>query len=307
MKALFIQNPVKNCGVFSYGHNLYQILHDSTAMEWHYCEPETIEQLTASESNVKPDVMVYNYSSLIGGVLLGAPFPFRSKQVLVFHDCHVDESKWDLILFSDPRMTEQGKWKKIGRPIPAYRPVGSHRVHKDFPKPIVGVHGFIGAWSDQVVHRVLKEFEFATVRLSLPYARYGDSDGAAARTMADRCKNMVKGSGVRLDVSHEFIPQQELIEWLHANDLNCYIRPADTPWRGVSSAPDMALAAMRPLAINRCAAFRHLFDLKPSICIEDNSLFDIIGNGLGPTVPLKVQWSPETIRNEVEATIASVL
>jgi len=304
MNCLFVNGYGEQaCGVVAYGKSLYDNLKDSTNIRWNYCEPPTPGALRAMSTMPTPDVTVFNYQSGQGGFLADAPFPFLKKQVLVFHDCQVDEARWDAILFSDPTMNPRGKWHKIGRPIPQYKPKGLHPINPELPRPIVGVHGFIGAWADQVVHRVMQEFETATVTLSLPFAKYSDSTGAAAMAMADRCRNMVAGSGIRLFVSHDFKPQWELVEWLHSNDLNCYIRPPEMNWRGVSSAPDCALAARRPLAINKCSSFRHLHHLSPSICVEDFSLMEIIGNGLSPLVKLYSDWSPENIRQDVEKVL----
>jgi len=295
MNAIFVNGSygVEQCGVHQYGTALFSILKDSEKINWNYIEPKSFDQL---KSFYTPgDLILYNWQSGQGGFLIDAPFDGLGKQALVFHDCIVNE-RFDAILFSDPTMTSHGKWHSIGRPIPTYNPKVNVVFSDDFPKPIIGVHGFMGAWADQVVHRVMKEFEVATIRLSLPYAAYGDSHGISARMLSERCKSMVSNSGIVLTISHDFLPKNELIEWLHSNDLNCYIRPADMQWRGVSSAPDSAIAARKPIAINKCNAFTHLHKLNPSICVEDNYLGYIIGYGMSPFVPLFSEWSPERIR-----------
>ncbi len=305
MNGIFVNGSygVEECGVHQYGTALFSILKDSDKISWNYIEPKSFEQLKSFYT--EGDFILYNWQSGQGGFLIDSPFSSLGKQALVFHDCIVND-RFDAVLFSDPTMKDSGKWRSIGRPIPIYTPQRNSVFSSEFPNPVVGVHGFIGAWADQVVHRVMQEFEVATVRLSLPYAAYGDSHGVAARTMAQRCQSMVSNSGIVLTISHDFMPKAELIEWLHANDLNCYIRPADMQWRGVSSAPDSAIAAKKPMAINKCNAFRHLHNLNPSICVEDVSLWDIIGNGLSPFVQLYSDWSPERIREQVEVVMFSL-
>jgi hypothetical protein len=103
------------------------------------------------------------------------------------------------------------------------------------------------------------------------------------------------------------LAQAQLLEWLRENDLNCYLRDPAWNWRGVASAPDCALAVRRPLAVNKCNAFRHLHGLTPSICVEDQSLSQIIGNGLSPLVPLYKQFAPEIVQRQVEDVLASVV
>lgn len=303
MNCIFVNYPEPKCGVVQFGRNLWGVLKDSGNVRWSYAEPTTVGELRSVTSMPEPDAVLYNWQGGQGGFLADAPFPWLSaKQYLVYHDLAVDESKWDGILFSDPTMTPRGKWHVLGRPLPEYhlpRTVGRSEM------PVFGCNGFIGAWADQVVHRVMQEFEYARIRLNLPFARYGDADGSQARAMADRCRNMVVNNpGIKLEISHDFLPQPELLNWLAANDLNLYIRPSNMNWRGVSSAPDSALAVNRPMAVNKCNAFRHLHNLKPSICVEDHSLLEIIGNGLSPLVEFKAKWcDPEVIRRQVEEAI----
>jgi len=64
--------------------------------------------------------------------------------------------------------------------------------------------------------------------------------------------------------------------------------------RGLSSAVDWALAAGKPLAISKSRLFRHLFQCNPSICVEENSLVEILDNG---TLPLKKVWNDWTEEN----------
>lgn len=302
MNCLLVNYPESACGVSQYGRNLWENLRDSTQIHWKYCEPSTVGELHAY-AMPSPDAILYNWQSGQGGFLTESPFSWiKGRQFLCYHDNDINESVWAGIFFSDPGMTPHGNWHPIGRPLPKFESP-SPKFHE---VPIIGCHGFIGAWADQVVSRVIGEIEFATIRLNLPFAKYGDSTGAQARTMAEHCRNMVLGKpDIKLEISHDFLPMDKLLAWLSENDLNCYIRPANMNWRGVSSAPDAAIAVKRPIAINRCNAFRHLHFCTPSICVEDNSLLEIIGNGLSPTTRLRVEWSPENIRQQIESVLQS--
>lgn len=297
--ALFINYPEPACGVAQFGRNLWQILKDSQEIEWHYAEPQTVGELRTVAAFPEPDFILYNWQSGQGGFLAGAPFDWLSaKQYLVYHDNDVDESRWSGILFSDPDMPSHGKWHSIGRPIPKYCAPLPNK-NSQFT---VGCNGFLGAWADEVVKRVMQEFEAVRIRLLLPYSAYCDPNGDKARAMAERCRAMVKGTDIALNISHNFLEQSQLLDWLAANDLNCYIRPLNN-WRGVSSAPDCALAVRKPMAVNCCQAFRHLHNLQPSIVVDESSLMDIIGNGLSPLVKLYSAWSPENIRKDVETVL----
>lgn len=307
MNALFVNGSTEpQCGVNQFGKNLYAILAGSNNIQWAYHEATTVGAFRAVTSMPSPGAVLYNWQGGQGGILADAPFPWlRCPQSLVYHDLAVDENKWDAILFSDPTFTPRGKWHVIGRPLPQF---DIPNVKMPLKLPTFGVHGFLGAWSDQVVHYVTQGFENAAIRLSLPFAKYGDSDGSKAMAMAERCMSMVANHpGIRLKITHDFLEPEALVFWLSQNDVNCYFRPGDMNWRGISSAPDFALAANKPIAINRCNAFRHLHGLSPSICIEDSSLTDIFSNGLSPLTAFKARWcDPQVIRDQVERVLMNL-
>lgn len=304
MNCLFV-NPVNpTCGVHAYGKRLYECLAPSTRMRWTYAEPPTEGALRALTRMPTPDAVIYNWQGGIGGFLAGAPFAWlKCPQILVYHDLDVNESKWSAILFSDPGMSSRGKWHSIGRPLGR---ILERTLNPTLGLPVIGVHGFMGAWAPLVVERVLQEFPEAIVELHLPFATYGDADGRHARASAQRCQEMTQGTNVAVNVNHEFMDEDLLLDWLNVSDINCYFRPKEMHWRGVSSATDLAIASGVPLAINKSSAFRHLHNLSPSICIEDLSLKKILENGVTPLKPLYSRWAPDVIREQVERVIESL-
>ncbi len=301
MKALFCNVSEPACGVFQFGENLFGILRDSSHIEWrlhHASDKEAFMELAKGF-----DAVLYNYSSLIASFVSVAPFAQLEKpQFLIFHDAALDESRWDGIFFSDPTLASYGKWHVFGRPLPESSDGPVNRPNTVLP--VIGSHGFIGAWADLVVQRVKDEFHNAQVRLNLPFAKHVDADGAQATAMAERCRAIASDSGIELFINHSLLPPFALLDWLRSNDMNVYLRPTDMNWRGVASAPDFALAADRPIAVNRCNAFRHLHNLDPSICIEDRNLLEIFEEGIRPFQAFKNRWcDPEIIRRQIENVI----
>lgn len=301
MTGLFVNTTNERCGVWQYGDRLWWCLEPSERIKWWRADCTDFGNLMASVNHCKPDWIVYNWAPLIGGYLSGAPFDIAPTQAIIFHDTHINELAWPAILFSDPGMAPRSNWHPIGRPI------GKCCISTHLDKtPSIGCHGFIGAQATNVVAQVIKEFEYATVRLLLPFSPFCDWQGHAATSIAAQCREMVKGTGIHLEVSHDFLAPDDLLHWLAQNTINCYLRDPAMPWRGVSSAPDSALAVLRPLAVNKCSAFRHLHNCSPSICVEDSSLKDIIANGLAPLLPLYDQWSAENVRRQVEDVLLSL-
>lgn len=293
--ALFCNTNEPVCGVQQMGMTVFSILKPSARVHWDYYDGPTMPFMHLLR---RYDAILYNYQGLIGGWMNYAPFRDMKNQWLIYHDLDIHEEKWTGILFADETMAPRPAWHKIGRPLPEFRTI---TPKLNLPQPIVGVHGFLGAWANRVVSRVMEEFEVATIRLHLPFSKFCDPDGNQARAMAAQCRALVATRfSVKLEVTHEFLPQQQLLEWLSQNDINCYFRDPAMHWRGVSSAPDCALAVRKPLAVNNCQAFRHLHGVTPSICVEESSLTEIIQNGLSPLIPMYHKWAPEIVRNQIE-------
>lgn len=295
MKALFVNYPEPACGVHQFGVNLAAILKGSNRIDWYYAQPQTREELHTEGY----DVVVYNWIDGQGGFLCTAPFPdVKCKQMLVYHDGIVSGA-FDAALFSDPTMPPRDRWHSMGRPLPQWTP----QPAKQRDEPVIGVHGFRGAQADRVVAQVLKDFKSAHIRLLLPFSHYCDPHGIEALSMAEKCRMAASWTNVTLDISHQFLGQDQMLQWLSDNDLNCYIRDPATHWRGVSSAPDAALAVRRPIAVNLCNAFRHLHFTEPSICVEHSSLSHILAMGTKPLEPLYEQWSAENVCKQVDDAI----
>ena len=76
---------------------------------------------------------------------------------------------------------------------------------------------------------------------------------------------------------------------------------------GLASSPDYALAAKRPIAVTKSHQLRNFLSISPSICIEDNSLKDIISFGIEPLKDLYQLYSEENVIKDYELTIEKIL
>lgn len=109
-----------------------------------------------------------------------------------------------------------------------------------------------------------------------------------------------------MHISHDFLSREQLLNFLAGNTLNAFFYDVHKR-RGISSTIENALAVDRPLAITRCGMFRHVSSASPSICIEDNSLKEIIRNGTKPLARFREDWTQARFLGSLEQIVDRVL
>lgn len=310
MKTLLIVNTRERaCAIHQYGLNLYWVLNTSKNIKPLYVEPRDLLDLTQGVAWMKPDAILYNWHPTQGGFLKDAPFKVEPdvKNLCMFHEIGWGRmNDFEAALYS--RVDKEniiGTWHRIPLLIP---------IPESFPElkpvnpdcPIIGVSGFGGAFSNRVVERVAKDFGKGRIRLHLPFANYGDKDGNLAKGLAENCRYTTKDTPIELEITHDFFVQDHLLAWIARNDMNVFIRPTDTPWSGVSASMCAALAAKRPMAISRSQCFRHLWDVTPSICVEDRTLKQILESGTKPLEPIYEANSTEKFVARIEEILGYI-
>ena len=304
IRVLFVNSANEFCGVHQYGENLFGILKTSRRIKFDLFRPVNLDELRSAWLYEHYDALIWNWAPGIGGWMKDYPFGISLRNIAIYHDGHLDPSRFEAVLFSDPTMPSKGKWHSIGRPLPEWEWEPEHETAPTHPMPWIGVNGFLGAWAPIAVRKILSDFKQAHIRLHLPSATYGDPTGAAAQVSAQQCRELCQGHpGITMEVCHDFLSTYNLLRWLRLNDLNVYMRDLPPTWRGVSSVLDPALAARRPIAVNLCTAFRHVHNLNPSICAEHNSLPTILENGIRPLEPLYQEYAPHRVRVQVEDVV----
>ena len=162
----------------------------------------------------------------------------------------------------------------------------------------IGSFGFGvgGKLFDLIVGAVGDEFPGALLRLQIPYAHYGDDAGAIAKQQASRCVAMAQAKGLQVAVTHDFLEEEKLIDWLAGNDLNVFFYDG-YPGRGLASTIDYAIAAQRPIAVNHHEdALRHVLSQMPS---WPSTRLRALHEQTGPIVErLYQEWSPARLVQE---------
>lgn len=309
--VLFVNFAQARCGVFQYGANLAKVLGTSRRYKVEALEVQSLEDVDKAVAGETYAAIFFNYHpQTLTFLKPDLPKRYPMPCIAVMHEMTQAEADamssgiFQHYVMGDPTLLETNPGVfKTGRILPRYT--------KTWPTPAIPTIGSLGfsvgsKGYGNVVEAVQKEFDEAIIRLHIPANDIIDADGSQARAYAEKCQQLIRKPGIRLEFSHNFMTSEEVLDFFAQNTLNAFLYdPLEVA--GISSTPDAALAVRRPIAISKSIMFRHLMHIRPSICIEDTSLRQIIANGSKPFEHLLGIWSPENVLNEYEGILDRVL
>ena len=300
-KVIFANHKEMQCGVHEYGLNVYNNIQHSKNFDIIYAEAEKGKEFV-EHLKKHPDLyaIIYNYYPSTMSWLDQKTLDERSKyvkQFILVHETGTPEA--DGYIHLDPTYEEHYNHFKTVRPLLQYD--GSYPSN-DIPTIGSFGFGFGNKGFPEIVQRVNEEFDEARIKLVIPFAKFGDSDGKSAKSIASICRNIPLKSGIRLEISHNFLGTADVLKFLASNDINAFFYHPSYG-RGISSVIDYALSVRRPIAITKSYQFKHL-DNYP-IHIEDLNLVDILAQGVTPLEPIYKLWSRENLIKDYEKILES--
>jgi SAM-dependent methyltransferase len=309
--VVFVSHKKRQCGVYQFGRSIADALQASTRYTFVYVECNDAAAYVEAVKRAAPSAVIYNYHRGTMPWLNARDVRrFRVPHVGIIHEVTqkvadgANDSLFDFYIAPDPTLVlRNSAVYKTGRLVPAY----TNRL--PMPSTVtIGSFGFglQGKGFERLIETVQEQFNDAVVRLHIPYADFGDADGAGAREIASRCQGLIKKDGIQLELSHHFMPRNELMDFLAGNSLNAFFYQ-EQQGRGIASVTDYALAVDRPVAITRTTMFRHLWGVRPSICIEDSPLSEILERGPAPLRRYARDWCSENLVWDYERIMDSVL
>lgn len=305
--VLFVNHRKPECGVQQAGKKYYDIFRHSSHYQVHYIDIDAAEEYEHWARVLNPQAVIWNFYS-------GATMPWLSnerieahrndwKQLCIYHELPLESKGFDLILHQDPSTLDTFPHWVLPRALPDY-----HRAVLSDPEiPTFGSFGFGlgGKGFNTVVQEVCKEYDEATIRLHIPFAAFGDADGAGARWWASEAQRNLTKPGVTLEVTHEFWSDTFLMDWLALNTCNCFFY-GENYGRGISGTLDYALAVNRPLAITPSYQFKHVWGVDRECLITEHSLHEIIASGVGHLQTFHERWSPQALIAAFEGALESL-
>jgi hypothetical protein len=335
-KILYVSHKKAQCGIYVFGKSITDVLQQSKRYQFVRVECSSLNEFHEAISEYTPAGIIYNYSPVVlpWVVTHVASKLYKNNiasitipQIGIIHEItqqvadsavnyknnffvsgayRLSNSLFDYYITPDPTLLLRNPIVyKTGRLIPPYQ--------NNFPipsKPVIGSFGFGTPKKgfENIVKLVQDEFDEATIRFNIPAADFGcDKQGVHAREIAQRCKSFITKPGIRLIVTHEFMDDKGMLDFLAQNTVNVFLYEHDAmSGKGLSSAVDNAMAVQRPVAISNGVMFKHLFDVTPSICVTKNSLKTIIQNGFAPLQKHFDEWNAENLIWEYERILDSI-
>jgi hypothetical protein len=309
--VLFASHTASQCGVYQFGLHVAEALKASQKYRFAYVECDGANDYSAALDSHKPVAVIVNYYP--------STMPWLDRRILgqrsgpkigVMHEVtqkNADAATDDLFDFHiapDPTLLLRNPIVfKTGRLIPHYQ--NQHAVPA---VPTIGSFGFAthGKGFERLVTEVQQAFSQAVIRLSIPFASFSDRDGKQARAAAERCRSLMVNPGVRLEVNHDFLGDEDLLNFLGQNSLNAFLYDYQNG-RGLASAVDYALAVQRPIAVTRSSMFRHISSISPPVTVEDSPLSEILARGFAPLSRCRKEWTSENLVWDYERIVGAVL
>ena len=309
-KILFVNHKKSQCGVYEFGRNVGDALKLSS-LEFSYHECGSGDELREIATQQTPDAIIYNYHpATMRWLSAGITRNIRCPQIGIIHEVtqtvadRANNSLFNFHIAHDPTLLLKNPIVfKAGRLIPQYE-----NKFTEPEIPVIGSFGFAGKKGQRrLVELVQKEFDEAVIRINIPFATFGDARGKMAMAIAEECRAALTKPNIKLELTHDFLAQKELLDFIAQNTINLFLyEPMDDEHRGISGVVDLALAVNRPVGITQQKMFRHIESAFPKICIENNSVKEIVNNGTRPLERFYGEWSAENLCWDYKRIVANV-
>jgi hypothetical protein len=272
-----------------------------------YYEMDSQNSLELEYNNHKPEVIIYNYLSVtmpwVNKELVQKYRDLGIKQYSIVHNVGY-ETFFDCYLHQNPYYENLDENNfALTRPLFDYQPI---KIEKTDDVIHIGSFGFgfkvknfekiCKIVNDQLSHKNVQ------INLHLTSSYFCPNSNDIAFIKQD-CLNLITHDNIKLNMTHDFLTDDNVLNFLYKNDLNIFFYQNYDVYNGISSTIDYALSVKKPLAICRSNMFSHIWDVNPSICVENNSLLNIIENGFYPLKEKYNLWTNENFIYNLETII----
>lgn len=309
-EVVFVNHKIKNCGVYQYGKRVFDICKKSKKVNFDYIEVDSENEFFSYFENKNPDAVIYNYipSTMpwMNLNILNQIKKLNIKQGNIIHNYQY--GKFDFYLHQDPYYIDNENNFSLPRPLFEYRCEDDNKIHLNNDLIKIGTFGFAGKhkFFNEICRLVSEEFVDKKIELNFHITK-GFYCEDSIDEIKNSCKVNLKSKNIKLNITDNFLTNEEILNFLHTNDLNIFFYDNYSFYNGISSSIDYALSVKKPIAICKSSMFSHIMNTNPSICVEDIDLCDIIENGFSPLEEKYNSWSHEKFIGAIENIALKVL
>jgi len=306
-KVLLFTGPEQNCGIYQYAASLAEVYNSAS-------KKYVIELVPTNDKNyakqkileIMPHAVIYNWhpwtlSWLDSGFSRPLKNELNIRQIMFMgHESYQQFVGIDEYILTDPTMISQLSNVHTGIP-----PV-MHVQGVEYSKPNnilrIGTSGISNRTKniERIIQLINEQFtEDVILNLHLIDGKYVDPTGKMTHDFYEMCRNLAK-TNVTINLTREFFTSDNLVRWLNKNDINLYIYSSNTQL-GVSASIDKALAAKKPIGVNRDKLLSHV--CRDYNDIDRTSIKEIVERGIEPLQEFYDAWNPEKLVEKYENII----
>lgn len=316
-KVLVVNHKIKNCGVYQYGKRCASILTDDNLKNignrsYYYLEAENEEELTRSINDIEPKIVLFNH--------LNGTMPFLDQKIVsdlrknkIIQGTFVHNvgynTMFDFFLHQDPDYKDSENNYHILRPLFKFDDFSEKESNDDVFRIGSFGFGFNVKKYDSLCAIVNSQFSNSEkqveINLHLTLSHFCDNS-QMIKSVIQSCKNQITNNNIHLNITTEFMSDEDVLKFLNKNDVNVFLYHYYSSYNGISSVIDYALSCKKPFAVCKSNMFSHVNKVTPSICVEDQSLIDVIKNKLTPVQHLIEAWNRPNFKLRIEQILNDV-
>lgn len=274
-KILYVNYGVtKECGVYDLGLRHYNAIKDIEGYDIIYVEVNDLKEYSAALYGYAPDLVIMNYLAGLSTWL--KTHVSVCPTVCIPHDHRFNDLEshfrrddlFDYYIILDQYSKETIKVFKTNRPLKEFE--NTDYYQNKVPK--IGSFGFALTHKNfnLITREVNKSFDEAEINFHMPKAYY-DFENQTGQVIKE-CLDEITKPGIKLNITTDFLSEDEVINQLHHNDINCLFYAPDKDL-GVSSSLDFLISAQKPILITESPFFRSFAPDLPKF--PAHSLLDI--------------------------------
>lgn len=271
---LFINTKKAQCSIYEAGKMFFKSI-VSSEFSFTYIEIDKLDKeklyngIVQSGDDIRNfDYYIFNYHPItmrnVEGIDSSKLKNFKGKTISLILEMNKDEpfpkeymlneNDFDEYIVLDPTFnTFNFNVHSFPRPLPPLKEI--IKINQIPEIPIIGSFGLPGNDKNfiKILDQASKEFNKCIIRINIPSATYMHNE-LKKSIVNELLSNFYPN--VHLQITHEYMSDDDLIEWCRGNHLNVFLYSRNSP--GLSSVTDHVIAAGSPLLVSNSSTFRHL-------------------------------------------------